>query len=199
MKKDLKKRLLQEVEECRDHIKDIYEPIDKVEAVGNLLKSIMEAVGVNEVLLASPFNDEVEMEDYSNLDALWTDYTIEDFIAMYKDKDLLHSNGFKVFPWYQPEWISMADIDTYPDRLTPDGPTANIVRIGIIDNVVKFTCQISIGDCAAGPLEDLPETEWLKLQNHIAPNRWLEIAEAIIKIDEILEYTKKYPGLHKLS
>lgn len=206
VKMELERRL----NACKVRIASIYDPIDKITEIGHLLKSILETNGVHEVVLATPLDCELKLEEYDTIDLVeyfceGTDHSFLEYIESRK-------NGYEVFSWSEPSWIMWNNTETYDESVYYDilsqynGLNRTIiVRLGIVDGIVKFTCQKILQEevddlpgCAVGEPEEQPETDWLKLANIASVNKWLLIAHLLLNNDTIWEYSKKYPQLHKL-
>lgn len=191
MNKELEARLRKELTQYKKRIDEIYDPVDKVETVGEFLKYVMEMNKVHEIVLATPMLYE-DLKDFHK--PKYADYTIDEKISWYQP-------GSPNFYWYEPKWLSNTSefydcltLEKYNRRGTyePD-ELIMIVRIGIIDGIVKYTSQTAPNE---GNIE--PETGWLKMANILDYERWLKIADAIISIPDVMTHSETYKELHSL-
>lgn len=154
VKLELERRL----NECKVRIASIYDPIDKITEIGLLLKSILETNCVNEVVLATPLDCELKLEEYDTIDLVkyfceGTDHSFLEYIESRK-------NGSEVFSWSEPSWIMWNNEDTFDESEYYDVLSQYnglnrtiIVRLGIVDGAIKFTCQKTLQE----EVDDLPD------------------------------------------
>lgn len=184
-------------------VKRTYDPMDKISILEVFIKKILESQSVNEVVLANPFNPETDESTYETGDN-WLGRTIEDAYKAFHDQDpdfLWHESPWiaYIYPWNKRNrsryTIYYHDWEYYENNL----PTKICVRLGIVDDTVKFTSQTFkiFRDCAQSFL--LPETDWLKLGNIGNPKFVIQLVKLILKVPKIWQFSAKYPGFHKLK
>lgn len=185
-----------------------YDPIDKIEHLGDFIKEILEAYGTNEVVLAAPVeicidyellpstdavkNEEENCEDTAELENLINEISDE----LKKDQTI---------QWMDPEWVreqGLIEMDIYHYNHSLWFGNL-IIRIGIVDGAVKFTWQQNQGEssdeiCSTGYEK---ESDWLKLDNMaiFGVKFLVELTDLLLSCPEIWEYTFKYPQFHKLK
>ena len=185
-------------------VKRTYDPVDKISILEAFIKKILESQDVKELLLANPFDPETDESTYETGDN-WLGYTMEDKYKAFHDQN-------PDFIWHESPWIAY----TYPwnkhkkSRYTiyfndwehcneSFDPIKICVRLGIVDDTVKFTSQTHkiFNYCAQTIL--LPETDWLKLGNIGNPNFIIQLVKLILKVPKIWQFSAKYPSFHKLK
>lgn len=201
-----------------------YDPIYKAELLGGLIKEILEAYGTNEVLLATPSNENCEKKPMTRQEkelALkeWIDAIkngedcSDDECELWEERideitDKFNRGEF--IEWVSPQWIEDhpkgAIIQEISYHINPYAEETTIVRIGIVDGETKLTWQQTMADRH----EDLwdrdscvnfAESDWLKFGNiaHLGFDFLHNLIKMLLSCPEIWEYTFKYPQLHKLK
>lgn len=188
-----------------------YDPIDKIEHLGNFIKELLKAYGTNEVLLATPLDidsdfiddflyeeEMVKNEEYES-DKLELETLIKETADQLKQDQTIQ--------WTEPVWIyehptGLIQMEINHDNFSVWFQTL-IVRIGIVDDTVKFTWQQHQSDC----LDDIcmtdyeKETDWLKIGNMAALGieTLIKLVDMLLSCPKIWKYTFKYPQFHKLK
>ena len=184
-------------------VKKTYDPVDKISILESFIKKILESQDVKELLLANPFNPETDESTYETGDNYWG-LTMKDAYKRFHD----HDSDFiwKESPWiaYTYPWdkhkksrytIYYHDWEYYQNHLAEK----ICVRLGIVDDTIKFTSQTFkiFRDCAQTFF--LPESDWLKLGNIGNPNFIIQLIKLILKVPKIWQFSAKYPSFHKLK
>ena len=185
-----------------------YDPIDKIEHLGNFIKELLKAYGTNEVLLATPVNVALEYDllSFPETEAAKNEEDkSEEFVEfenlINETSDKLKQN--QTIQWMDADWIrehnGLTEMDIYHYNNSVWFHFL-IVRIGIVDGDVKFTWQ----QCQSKNLDDCEdyekETDWLILGNMavFGVKFLIKLINLLLSCPEIWEYTFKYPQLHKL-
>lgn len=172
------------------------DPIDKIAKMQPLIKKVLESQNVSEVVLASPMGPEIEFEKYET-DDHWLGASIFDAIEAYvNDTD-------PEFEWWEPIWVTYKDSKTMEEtglslyNISNDEERHIVVRLGIVDGVVKFMRQIVLFDSDWHKTIN-KESDWLRLENIADDFFWCQIIVILLTKKEVWEYNEKYPQFHKL-
>ena len=139
--------------------------------------------------MANPFGPEIDESTYETGDN-WMGHTMAEASEAFQDKD----PGFE---WWESPWIESSGYTIYYQDWDP---SKICVRLGIVDDTVKFTSQtLECVDKHGDKTNLLPETDWLKLCNIDDPDFIIQLVELILEVPKIWEYSAKYPGLHKMK
>ena len=138
------------------------DPIDKIAKMQPFIKKVLEAQNVSELVLASPMGPEIEFEKYET-DDHWLGASIFDAIEAYvNDTD-------PEFEWWEPIWVAYKDSMTMEEtglslyNISNDEERHIVVRLGIVDGVVKFMRQIVLFDSDWHKTVN-KESDWLRLE-----------------------------------
>lgn len=172
------------------------DPIDKIAKMQPLIKKVLESQNVSEVVLASPMGPEIEFEKYET-DDHWLGASIFDAIEAYvNDTD-------PEFEWWEPIWVAYKDSKTMEEtglslyNISNDEERHIVVRLGIVDGVVKFMRQIVLFDSDWHKTIN-KESDWLRLENIADDFFWCQMIVILLTKKEVWEYNEKYPQFHKL-
>lgn len=191
-------RLCQEFRGVLFKVNETFDPIDKISILEVFIKKILESQDVKELLLGNPFGPDIDESTYETGDN-WLGHTMEEAYVAFQDQD-------PSLQWWESPWIAY----TYPwDTHNESGhtiyyqswdPSKICVRLGIVDDTVKFTSQtLECVDKHGDKTNLLPETDWLKLGNIGDPDFIIQLVELILEVPKIWQYSAKYPGLHKMK
>lgn len=173
------------------------DPIDKIAKMQPFIKKVLETQNVSELVLASPMGPEIEFEKYET-DDHWLGASIFDAIEAYvNDTD-------PEFEWWEPIWVAYEDskpreetgLSLYYEN--NDDERHIIVRLGIVDGVVKFMRQVVLFDSDWHKTIN-KESDWLRLENVANDYFWLQLTVILLTKKEVWEYNDKYPQFHKLK
>ena len=161
------------------------------------IKKILESHNVSEVVLASPMGPEIEFEKYET-DDHWLGASIFDAIEAYvNDTD-------PEFEWWEPIWVAYKDSKTMEEtglslyNISNDEERHIVVRLGIVDGVVKFMRQVVLFDSDWHKTIN-KESDWLRLENIADDFFWYQMIVILLTKKEVWEYNEKYPQFHKLK
>ena len=173
------------------------DPIDKIAKMQPFIKKVLESHNVSELVLASPMGPEIEFEKYET-DDNWLGASIFDAIEAYvNDSD-------PEFEWWEPIWVAYKDSKTYEESglslyyESNDEERHIVVRLGIVDGVVKFTRQDVFYDSNYKSTIN-KESGWLRLENVANDYFWLQLIVILLTKKEVWEYNEKYSKFHKLK
>ena len=175
----------------------LHDPMDKIAKMQPFIKKILEVHNVSELILASPMGPEIEFDNYET-DDNWLGASILDAIDAYvNDSD-------PEFEWWEPIWVAYVDSNTnketglslyYEDN---DEERHIVVRLGIVNGVVKFTRQVVLLDSDWRKTIN-KESEWLRLENINDFYFLYQLIIILLTKKEVWEYNEKYPQFHKLK
>lgn len=163
--------------------------------IGAAIKSIFQAHGVKEVVLASPVRPDFALSDYA-----------EGFDLEGIEPDV---NAAEVEEWWMPQWLydyNDSILELVKDVRAPgdDFPhgvrdSTLLVRLGIVDGEVKYTKQPKWFDEISWDSGEELESDWLPIAS--IPNLafWRELLKALTEVKDVWTYTSQYPNLHKLK
>lgn len=173
------------------------DPMDKIAKIQPFIKKILESHNVSELILASPMGLEIEFEKYET-DDNWFEASIFDAIDAYvNDSD-------PEFEWWEPIWVAYVDSNTmeetglslyYEDN---DEERHIVVRLGIVDGVLKFIRQVVLLDSDWRKTIN-KESDWLRLENINDYYFLYQLIIILLTKKEVWEYNEKYPQFHKLK
>ena len=170
-------------------VNETLDPVDKISILEVFIKKILESQDVKELLLGNPFGPEVEESTYENGDN-WLGHTMEEAYEAFQYQD-------PSFQWWESPWIAGSGYTIYYQEWDP---SKICVRLGIVDDTVKFTSQtLECVDEYGDETDLLPETDWLKLNNIGDADFIIQLIELILYTPKMCEYSAKYPGLHKMK
>ena len=170
-------------------VNETLDPIDKISILEVFIKKILESQDVKELLLANPFGPEIDESTYVTGDN-WMGHTMAEAYEAFQDQD----PGFE---WWESPWIESSGYTIYYQDWDP---RKVCVRLGIVDDTVKFTGQtLECVDEYSDETDLLPETDWLKLINIGDADFIIQLIELILYTPKMWEYSAKYPGLHKMK
>lgn len=182
-------RLRQEFRKVRLKVNESFDPVDKISILEVFIKKILESQDVKELLLANPFGPEIDESTYETGDN-WIGHTMAEAYEAFQDQD----PGFE---WWESPWIVSSGYTIYYQDWDP---RKVCVRLGIVDDTVKFTSQtLECVDEYSEETDLLPETDWLKLNNIGDADFIIQLIELILYTPKMWEYSAKYPGLHKMK
>lgn len=177
-------------------INHLNDPIDKIAKMQPFIKKVLESQNVSEVVLASPMGPEIEFEKYET-DDHWLGASIFDAIEAYvNDTD-------PEFEWWEPIWVAYKDSKTMEEtglslyNISNDEERHIVVRLGIVDGVVKFMRQIVLFDSDWHKTIN-KESGWVRLENIADDFFWCRMIVILLTKKEVWEYNEKYPQFHKL-
>lgn len=184
----------QESDEEIDGVSAIQE--EALQKVSEYVKTILESHGVNEVVLASPVRPDYALSDYE-----------EGFDMEGLEPDV---NAADVEEWWMPEWlISYNDsiLEIVPDTHDTDDDfpqwgqrdSTLLVRLGIVDDEVKYTKQPKWFNEMTYESGEEPESDWLPIDSISNIDFWKDILQALMELDDIWTFTAQYPNLHRLT
>lgn len=97
MDKKILSQLKKDYKTKKSLIKELNDPVDKINVLADFIKNILDSHGVKEVLLASPFGPDFVWNDYAE-EKNYEDLTMADYVSKYQQHD-------KDFEWLEPNWI----------------------------------------------------------------------------------------------